>query len=236
MTTVSVIIPAYNADYMLRRAIESAKKSNDFVRRYLIEVIVVDDASTDKTSQIAEKWNNENFGMTLIRHEQNRGVSEACNTGLDAARGDYAIVCAADDWLEWGCIIEIMRRLNRDTDVAVGCTKFWGRRSDVFVPEKTLRFYEHNPTLYPVLFDVRKVREAGLRYHTFRAGYGLEDWDMVLQMHEAGLNFQVMPDVVVLNHRYMPKRGLHAETLKREAAFIEELRERHPKLSSEARI
>jgi glycosyltransferase involved in cell wall biosynthesis len=86
---VSVIIPCYNGEAYLAEAIESA-----LAQTYqLVEVIVVDDGSTDRTPAIAHK-----FPVRYIR-QYNRGLTETRNRGIRESKGDYLVFLDADDRL-----------------------------------------------------------------------------------------------------------------------------------------
>ena len=89
--TVTVVIPAYNAERFLERSVRSALDQT----RPAHEIIVVDDGSTDRTGSIAEQLP----GIVVI-HQRNAGVSAARNAGLDAATGHLvAFLDADDEWL-----------------------------------------------------------------------------------------------------------------------------------------
>ncbi len=88
---VSAVIPAYNASVCIGRAIESVLGQTLGV----YEIIVVDDGSSDKTSEVVEQFGDK---VILIRQE-NAGVSVARNTGIEAATGDWIAFLGADD--EW---------------------------------------------------------------------------------------------------------------------------------------
>ena len=88
-STVTVVIPCFNQARYLRDAIRSALAQS----HPPIECIVVDDGSTDQTSEVAAR-----FGTPVIR-QANRGVSEARNAGLVAARGELIVFLDADDVL-----------------------------------------------------------------------------------------------------------------------------------------
>jgi glycosyltransferase involved in cell wall biosynthesis len=91
---ISVIIPAYNRAPTLRRAIESVLRQT--VQE--LEVIVVDDASTDASAEIA--CGVEDPRVRCITHPSNRGGAVARNTGIMAAAGDYiAFLDSDDEWL-----------------------------------------------------------------------------------------------------------------------------------------
>jgi glycosyltransferase involved in cell wall biosynthesis len=87
-----VVIPCYNQAHFLGEAIESVFSQS--YRRF--EVIVVDDGSTDETSEVAVRYGEE--GVRLIRQE-NRGLARARNRGLEGAKGEYVVFLDADDRL-----------------------------------------------------------------------------------------------------------------------------------------
>ena len=86
---ISVIIPVYNQEELVIRAIDSVPTD--------CELIVVDDGSDDDT------WSNllkarEERGFILLYNETNQGVAAAVNKGLDAATGDYVVLLGSDDY------------------------------------------------------------------------------------------------------------------------------------------
>ena len=92
--TVSVVIPTYNRASMLGRAIRSVV-SQTFQD---LEVLVVNDGSTDGTDAIVHSFNDER--IVYLRHEMNLGGSVACNTGIRQAKGEYiALLDDDDEWL-----------------------------------------------------------------------------------------------------------------------------------------
>ncbi|HEY1595581.1 MAG TPA: glycosyltransferase, partial [Thermoleophilaceae bacterium] len=88
---VSVLIPAYNRERMLRRALESVLAQ----RPAPAEIVVVDDASTDRTAAVAEE-----LGARVVRHEQNAGEGAARNSAIAAAGQPWlALLDSDDEWL-----------------------------------------------------------------------------------------------------------------------------------------
>ena len=87
---VSVVIPAYNAAWCVRKAIDSvlAQDFRDF------ELIVVDDGSTDDTAAVLSAYGN----AIRIVHQTNGGLSNARNTGIRESRGEFVAFLDADDW------------------------------------------------------------------------------------------------------------------------------------------
>lgn len=91
---VSIIIRTFNRAHSIIQAINSvlAQSYSDF------EILVVDDGSTDDTAQIVESLADPR--IRLLRHESNRGVGAACNTGIAAAKGEFVAWLDSDDvWL-----------------------------------------------------------------------------------------------------------------------------------------
>jgi hypothetical protein len=95
---VSIIVPAYNAADTLPRCLDAlcAQTLAD------IEVLVIDDGSTDGTAALLRERAAQDSRLTARRLPENRGVSVARNEGLALARGAYIGFCDADDWVEPG--------------------------------------------------------------------------------------------------------------------------------------
>jgi glycosyltransferase involved in cell wall biosynthesis len=100
---VSVVIPTFNRGYCLPRAIDSA-----LAQTYQnVEVIVVDDGSTDDTPQLVARRYGGNGRVRYMRQD-NAGVSAARNTGLAAVRGEYVALLDSDDWwMRWKLELQI---------------------------------------------------------------------------------------------------------------------------------
>lgn len=96
---ISVIIPAYNAERTIKRALESIK--NQTALSKILEVIIINDGSTDKTKDIITTYQMENPEMNIcVINQENGGVSKARNAGLKVARGKYiALLDSDDEWL-----------------------------------------------------------------------------------------------------------------------------------------
>jgi glycosyltransferase involved in cell wall biosynthesis len=88
---VSVVVPAFNSSRTLAQALDSV-----LIQDYdPLEIIVVDDASSDQTADVAAAYSDR--GVRLVRLSQNGGASRARNVGLHAVRGEYVAFLDADD-------------------------------------------------------------------------------------------------------------------------------------------
>ncbi len=99
---VSVVIPTYNRNKTLIRAVTSALKQN----YQNFEIIVIDDASNDGTEKSMRSVNDKK--IVYVKHEVNKGGSAARNTGIKLSRGSYiALLDSDDEWLEDKLITQV---------------------------------------------------------------------------------------------------------------------------------
>ena len=90
--TIAVVVPAYNEELLIGRVIETMPKHVD-------HIVIVDDCSTDRTSEVVKGFQASDPRVTLIRHDANQGVGAAIATGYKWARDraiDIAVVMAGD--------------------------------------------------------------------------------------------------------------------------------------------
>lgn len=89
---ISVIVPVYNAEKWLNRCVDSILKQS--YKEF--ELILVNDGSKDSSGEICDRY-KEADGRVRVLHKENAGVSEARNTGIDLATGDYIMFIDSDD-------------------------------------------------------------------------------------------------------------------------------------------
>ena len=93
---ISVVMPIYNVEKHLKQAVDSVlgQTFQDF------ELILVDDCSPDGCPQICDDYAKQYDNIQVIHHDVNKGLSEARNTGLDAAAGQYIWFMDSDDYVD----------------------------------------------------------------------------------------------------------------------------------------
>ena len=91
---ISVILPTYCERDNIADLIRAIDRSLD-QQDWLVEIVVVDDGSQDRTYEIAQEFAAEHPGFTVI-HEQGRGKGLAVRCGMLAAQGEYRFMCDAD--------------------------------------------------------------------------------------------------------------------------------------------
>lgn len=106
MKKVSIIIPVYNVEKYIGECLDSIVKQT--YRN--LEIILVDDGSPDNSGSVCDKYADKDERVRVI-HKKNAGVSEARNSGLEIATGDYIAFADPDDWLEKDMIEKMVRAL-----------------------------------------------------------------------------------------------------------------------------
>ncbi|MBQ7180492.1 MAG: glycosyltransferase family 2 protein [Bacteroidaceae bacterium] len=109
---LSIIVPVYNVAPYVRHCLQSLLGQG--LQHY--EVILVNDASYDNSRGICSEWCREHPQFRLVNHETNRGLSEARNTGLQEARGEYVTFVDSDDFLEADTLSSCLQAIG-DADV-----------------------------------------------------------------------------------------------------------------------
>lgn len=95
MKILSIIVPCYNSEEYMERCINSLLIGGE-----LVEVIIINDGSTDHTLQIAESYARNFPSIVKVVSQENGGHGQAINTGLAVASGKYVKVVDSDDWLD----------------------------------------------------------------------------------------------------------------------------------------
>lgn len=138
---VSVVIPTYNRAYLLRKSITSVLNQTyaDF------EVIIVDDGSTDKSEELIKSF--EDNRIRYIKHDKNKGVSQALNTGIRSSRGKYISFLGSDDaWLPQKLEKELEIFQKSDSHVGVVYSGLWQIKNNKkkYVPSSRINKKEGN--------------------------------------------------------------------------------------------
>lgn len=132
---LSIIIPAYNAEKYIDKAVHSVVKQSfhDY------ELIIVNDGSTDGTRQICERWQAQEDTIKLINQE-NSGSSIARKKGVFSAQGEYCTFLDADDWF---CATDTFQRLvDRMQDHQLDVLQFSYKKVYKFI-SKAIVYPEH---------------------------------------------------------------------------------------------
>ena len=196
---LSVIIPVYNGEKYLAQALDSVK-AQDYDP---MEVIVVDDGSTDATAQIAQAWADVHYV-----YQANQGSGSARNTGLAAAHGDFIAFLDADD--RWA---PNKLRLQVDYLLAHAETGFVLTHMEAFLEPGATWPAAYNRTHHaghPVAYLPSAMlcrRTVFEHIGQFDPSYRTaEDSDWFFRARDAGVFVAVLPEVLL-------QRRIHASNL-----------------------
>ena len=118
---ISIIVPVYNVAPYLNRCIQSI-----VTQTYKeLEIILVDDGSTDISGKLCDDWKTKDSRIKII-HKTNGGLSDARNAGLSVATGSFVVFWDSDDWTEPEILTSAMNNQQKnDSDIVV-----WSYQSD----------------------------------------------------------------------------------------------------------
>ena len=110
MAKLSIIIPIYNAEQTLGRCLDSVV--NQTLRD--IEIILVDDGSTDDSFSLCEEYAQRDSRIILIHKEENKGLVAARKTGIEKAPSEYVTYIDSDDWIDPDTYRELVLEMEND--------------------------------------------------------------------------------------------------------------------------
>ena len=188
---ISVIVPVFNCEAMLADALASIFGQQGVE----MEVIVIDDGSTDSSAAIAQNAS----GPVRYRYQSNSGPAAARNTGLSMARGEFIAFLDADDLWPPGKLKEALDRLNKPPgpDVVIAACRFLSRPrtrdAAGFEPVAEPRFYLQlgSAVFRRSVFDVVGQFNAELEFS--------EDIDWFVRARERGVQILPIPAIGLLH-------------------------------------
>lgn len=179
---LSVIIPCYNSEAYMVRAVDSALGSATDTD---VEVIIVDDGSSDGTGSLAEEYARRLPERIVAVRQENRGHGGAVNSGLAVARGEYVKVLDSDDWFDadaYGRLLAALRGFAREGKPVDMVVVNFVYEKEGSRRKKTMRYRGTFPTgrvftwdesglfgltryllMHSVVYRAEVVRESGLR-------------------------------------------------------------------------
>ena len=135
-TLISVVVPVYNVEKYVEKCLDSLSHQS----YENIEVIVVDDGSTDRSGDICEEFAKKDKRIKVF-HKTNGGLSDARNYGIKRAKGEYVCLVDSDDWCKGGFVEKMVRvALKEGADIVVcGYNDVVPRETIITGEEATIR-------------------------------------------------------------------------------------------------
>jgi glycosyltransferase involved in cell wall biosynthesis len=198
--SVSVVIPAHNAQKYLGEAIESVREQTVAAQ----EIIVVDDGSTDDTARIAQS-----FADVKYLFQENSGSAGARNNGAQQARGQLLTFLDADDlWTPHKLELQIAALQTKECDMVFGQAQQFispdlsdAERAKIHLPN------EHLPAIVAGAMLLR--RDDFFRVGPFETSWQIGDFiDWYLKAGDSGLQSCILPDVVLRRRIHTSNMGV----------------------------
>ncbi len=144
---ISIIIPVYNQEKYIEKCLNSIL-SNDFIG---YEIIAIDDASTDNSLKILEKYKN----IKIIKHKKNKYIGITRNDGLKAAKGEYVAFIDPDDYISKDFLSKMYENAKTNNSDLVICDYKYiyanNTEKDVLLPCFSTTNLKQNPKL---IYDI----------------------------------------------------------------------------------
>lgn len=198
---VSVLVPHFNQARFLDECIESVR-----AQTYpAIEIVVVDDASTEHATDVELSKLEEDGDLTVLRLSENAGPSHARNVGLERCTGEYILPVDADNVLLPDAVENLVEQLSA-AEETVGFIypnlQYFGNREDYYeVPEYNVYTLLHGNFCDTCSLLDRRIFDAGERYREeLRLGH--EDWEFVLRLAARGIRGEAAHGPTVLYRKW----------------------------------
>lgn len=172
---VSIVIPTYNGSRYIEKTIRSVIEQT----YENIELIVIDDCSTDNTIQIVNSLKQQlKNNFTVIMNEQNSGLMKTNNYAAQACTGDYLMILGHDDLLAKDHVSEMLSKFDRET-VMLWCNSFVIDKNDdvVFLSLKPYLQKIKNLLVKPLLYQANFISSTGalIKADAFKAVNGFDE-------------------------------------------------------------
>jgi glycosyltransferase involved in cell wall biosynthesis len=194
LSSLSVFFPCFNESENLPLLLEQALKTlSTFADK--VEVIVVDDGSTDTTKQIVQSYMSQDNRIRLVQHERNLGYGASLRSGIKAARYEWTFWTDGDLQFQLSSLKTFIAHASPQTAV-IGYRK---HRADTFIRKVNGELYTQ---LINVLFGLR-VRDIDcafkliptkqLQQLSIRASGAFTSAEILIRLHKKGIRFVQLP-------------------------------------------
>ena len=214
---ISVIIPTYNRKNTLPRAVESVL--NQIYKP--IEIIVIDDGSTDGTKEMF----SEMYPLVRYIYQANSGVSSARNTGIKSASGDWiALLDSDDEWLP-DKLDRQVKLLQDNAEIRFCHTNEIWIRNNVRINQKK-KHQKYGGNIFKKCLDICRISPSSSLFHTSVINdVGLFDESLdVCEDYDMWLRITSKYPVLFLDQPLIKKFGGHSDQLSRVFGGIEQYR------------
>lgn len=216
MIKVSIVVPVYNVEKYLRQCIDSIK--NQTLKD--IEIICVDDGSTDNSGKILDEYAEMDNRIKVI-HKKNSGYGHSMNIGFDAAQGEYIGIVESDDYADLDMFESLFKsasennadfvksefyfyysnptekNIKQDLFSETMCNRVFCPTTDIDAKMEMVEFFNIKPTIWSAIYKRDFIRQNKIRFNE-TPGASFQD---------ASFNFKVL--ACAQRVKLYPKAFLH---------------------------
>lgn len=231
---ISIIVPIYNVEKYLKASIISLMEQT----YQNIEIILVDDGSTDQSGEICDYYSRQDRRIKVI-HQNNKGLAAARNRGICAATGEYIGFVDPDDWIELTMYEELLKAMQKDdADISMcdyayeydGVSEHNVRKKPSLKPEiftgkdAIKRLFLNNTFFYIIVWNklYKRTLWDGIK---FPNGYMHED-EAVIHRLFGNCNKIVTVPSELYHYRQVPTSITHTNQVQRNIDFCHALVDR----------
>ena len=196
---ISIVIPSYNQGEYLEDCLESVYNQT----MSPLEILVIDDGSTDNSLEIANQYMFKDFPMiespVRVISQVNKGLASARNTGIMNAKGDYIQFLDADDMLKENAIARLTQEIiQTNADIVAPSFKEFGKSDrEIILSGFTMEDLKVGNRLgYFSCIRRQAVLEVG--GYSPRMTYGFEDFHLWFDLFRRGKSICIVKDILVM--------------------------------------
>lgn len=227
MIKISIIIPIFNAEKYIVDAIESAL--NQTISD-VIEIICIDDASTDRSVDIVKSRFCKDSSIQLIQLDYNQGVSAARNTGIRQAIGKFILPLDADDVIDPTYCEKALLAFDNNPELSVVYSEAY-KFDDYSVWKWHLKSFTHRRILRSNIVFVsavyRKVDWQDVGGYDESMLTGLEDWDFWLNFASRNKKFHRIDEYLFMYRQVKESRNKVLEDKHKTNIIIKYIKSKH---------
>jgi len=203
---VSIIVPIYNSERYLEQCIES------IVHQTLrnIEIILIDDGSTDSSPAICDAYTQQDPRVRVL-HQKNGGYGKACNAGIDMSRGGYFGIVESDDYAELDMFERLYDHVKKHDLDLVHCNYYYyntaedtHERSDlshiphdvVCNPLDVVSVFNQRPAVWSMLYRTSYIRRNNIRFRE-TPGASYQDTSFTFKVLALAEKFLLTSDTLI---------------------------------------
>ena len=230
--TISIVIPVFNASEYIADTLESALSQT----YKPLEIICVDDYSTDNSAEIIARYKKVNACIKYVKNPENVGVCITRNKGISIAEGEFILPFDADDLIEKTYCEKAINAFKNDPEISVvfcqakffNANKQWAWA----LPRYNAKRMLFRNLVFSCAFYRKSDWERFSGYNP-NMTYGFEDWDFWLNFVENKLKFYQLPEVLFYYRRQVsvnPSISQVVNNKDNKKLMIEQLHKNHPSL------